>query len=263
MRKTLRGISAAAVGALLLTGCSELDFDPESFTETGSEETSVNEETSGVAEDEAADASTAGSHDLDGDNPLVNDLTLTDPEEAEALLGDMIVDSNSMEGYEKDSDYPTWYAASTNGWDDYDLPEGCNVREAVLIRDAEEVEVEEDCTVTSGVWIDPYEGFEVTDPSDIDIEHVVPTSGHYAVGGRDATQDERVEFAHAPIVLVVSHYSTNRSKGDQGPESWKPDEEAECLYALRWIEIKDDFDLPLLDEAERGALNEFLDTCEV
>lgn len=270
MRKLTQGIGAVAVSAMLLSGCSESDFDLESLSE--GENTPASEEVEeasaaedeGSGDDEAQEASSdVDSQGLDSDNPMVNDLTLTDASEAESLLGDLDVGSNSMAGYEKDTHYPTWYSASTNGWDGYDLPDGCNVREAVLIRDAEEVEVEEDCTVTSGVWIDPYEGFEITEPSDIDIEHIVSTSGHWAAGGTDMTQDERTEFAHSPIVLVVSHYSTNRSKGDQGPESWTPDEESKCLYALRWIEIKDTYDLPLLSEDERGALGEFLDTCEV
>jgi hypothetical protein len=54
----------------------------------------------------------------------------------------------------------------------------------------------------------------------------------------------------------------NRSKGDRGPEAWKPpDDSYWCEYAVIWIGVKAEYGLSV-NERERAALDEMLGTCE-
>lgn len=49
-------------------------------------------------------------------------------------------------------------------------PDGCDTRDAVLVRDGQNVTITSDCEVT-GTWYSIYDGVTVTDPSDLDIDH--------------------------------------------------------------------------------------------
>ena len=50
----------------------------------------------------------------------------------------------------------------------------CDTREYVLQRDGTDVEVDDDCTATSGTWYSDYDGATWTDGGDLDIDHIVP-----------------------------------------------------------------------------------------
>ena len=55
--------------------------------------------------------------------------------------------------------------------------------------------------------------------------------------------------------------NVNESKGDDGPEDWKPPLESfYCKYAEAWVEVKSFYGLTVT-EAESGALGDMLDTC--
>ena len=53
----------------------------------------------------------------------------------------------------------------------------------------------------------------------------------------------------------------NQSKGDRGPEEWKPPLQSfYCTYARSWVQVKSDYDLTVT-EAEKAALSDMLDSC--
>jgi hypothetical protein len=53
----------------------------------------------------------------------------------------------------------------------------------------------------------------------------------------------------------------NQSKGDKGPEAWKPPRKAYwCTYSKRWISIKHHWDLSVTS-AEKAALKQMLSRC--
>jgi hypothetical protein len=179
---------------------------------------------------------------------------------AEATLdGLKVSEPGSMSGYSREK-FPHWSKANKFGWDP--PQSSCDARQAALIRDGEGVEVGSECKVQSGTWPDPYTAKTFTNPSDIDTDHVVPLANAWRSGASSWDTEERERYANDPEVLLSVEDNANQSKGDKGPEAWKPPNKAEwCDYAVRWIGIKAKYDLSV-NEREKGALVEMLDTCE-
>jgi Protein of unknown function (DUF1524) len=176
-----------------------------------------------------------------------------------ALDGLEVLEPGSMSGYSREK-FRHWSKASEFGWDP---PQpSCDAREAALIRDGETVEIGSECKVQSGTWLDPYTSQTFTNPSDIDTDHVVPLANAWRSGASEWDKDARERYANDPEVLLSVEDNANQSKGDKGPEAWKPPNEAEwCDYAVRWIGIKDKYDLSV-NAQEKEALVEMLDACE-
>jgi hypothetical protein len=182
-----------------------------------------------------------------------------DASEARELLEGLAVSPpGSMAGYSREL-FPHWNGAEEHGWD---VPHpSCDVRDAALLRDGEDVVVADGCDIESGSWPDPYTGRTFSDPSDIDIDHVVPLANAWRSGASGWDEDERETYANAPEVLLSVEDDANQEKGDKGPEAWKPPNEAVwCDYAARWVGIKADYDLSV-NEQEKAALQEMLETC--
>lgn len=100
----------------------------------------------------------------------------------------------------------------------------CDTRETVLKRDGTNVVVSSACAATSGSWYSPYDGATWTAASDVDIDHLVPLSNAWKSGAAAWTTAQRQTFANDltnPQLLAVTD-NVNQSKGDQGPEDWKP-----------------------------------------
>jgi hypothetical protein len=165
----------------------------------------------------------------------------------------------SMAGYDRE-DFPHWSDAQEFGWDVSDS--ACDVREAALIRDGEDVAVGEGCDVESGRWLDPYTKRTYTDPLDIDIDHLVPLANAYRSGASEWDEAERERYANDPDNLLSVEDNANQEKGDKGPEAWKPPNRAIwCSYAKRWIGVKSGYALTI-NPQEKAALREMLATCE-
>ena len=106
------------------------------------------------------------------------------------LRGLEVAHVGSMAGYSRE-EFPHWAPDGTEfGWDESDG--SCDVRDDALIRDGSGVEVDEDCSITAGEWLDPYTGTTLTDSEDVDIDHVVPLANAWRSGaaGWDEGQKE-------------------------------------------------------------------------
>lgn len=159
----------------------------------------------------------------------------------------------SMRGYSRDR-FSHWLTV-----------DGCDVRQTVLARDGEDVETEgDDCRVTAGTWHSAFDGATLTDPADLDIDHMVPLANSWRTGAAEWDDDRRADFANdldTPQLIAVSATS-NRAKGDQDPSQWKPSERGYwCQYAHDWITVKHHWELRVTQE-EKDALADMLDTCE-
>jgi hypothetical protein len=183
-----------------------------------------------------------------------------DPAEARQALQEFEINpAGTMAGYSREK-FPHWSDAQEYGWDIQDS--SCDVRDAALIRDGENVQVGEGCDVTSGEWFDPYTGNTYADPSEIDIDHIVPLANAWRSGASSWDEQQREQYANDPEVVLSVEDNANQEKGDKGPEAWKPPRrEVWCDYAIRWVGIKAEYDLSV-NEQEKFALEEMLDTCQ-
>ena len=138
------------------------------------------------------------------------------------LEGLTVAPSGSMAGYSREA-FPHWSSeAASYGWPE---PDGsCDVRDAALIRDGEGVEIDDGCSIIAGMWLDPYTGQTLTDSSEVDIDHVVPLANAWRSGASSAgwSTADREAYANDPKVLLSADDAANQTKGDKGPEAWKP-----------------------------------------
>lgn len=203
----------------------------------------------GLAELEIPQDLAGGSGTDRGNTPAATTQTLESLE---------VAPPGSMAGYSREK-FPHWEDAEEFGWNVPDT--ACDVRDAALIRDGRGVRVGEDCDITFGEWRDPYAGRTYSDPSEIDIDHVVPLANAWRSGASSWDEDLRERYANDPDVVLSAEAGENRSKGDKGPEAWKPPlRSVWCDYATRWIEIKADYDLSVTRQ-EKMALEQMLGTC--
>lgn len=120
------------------------------------------------------------------------------------------------------------------------------------------------CKVASGTWVGPYTGVEFTDPSDLDIDHMVPLANAHRSGAWAWDAAEKRAYANDLSYaghLIATSASANRSKGSRGPANWKPSLQSYwCTYAVDWITIKVRWDLTAT-ALELAALRDMLGTC--
>ena len=139
----------------------------------------------------------------------------------------------------------------------------CDTRDVVLQRDGQSVVTAAECKITKGTWLSVYDGKSVTDPQDIDIDHMVPLANAWRTGAAGWTDQQREDFANdldRPQLIAVTATS-NRSKGDQDPSEWKPPrQDYWCTYAQSWITVKAYWKLNVT-AAEKAALADMLGTC--
>lgn len=177
-----------------------------------------------------------------------------DPGAARAQLSTLTVAApRAMTGYSREH-FPHW---TQQGGD-------CDTREVVLKRDGTHVVTGSACKVTGGQWLSWYDNKQISDPTTLDIDHMVPLANAWRSGADAWTDDKRSQFANdltRPQLLAVSA-TTNRAKGDQDPSQWKPPYRGYwCQYAQRWIAVKQYWRLTVT-EAEKAALVDMLGTCQ-
>jgi hypothetical protein len=183
------------------------------------------------------------------------------PSEAGAMLREIAVaPAGSMAGYSRE-EFPLWAEDGTEfGWDE---PDGsCDVRDDALVRDGRGVEVDEDCSITAGKWLDPYTGATLEDSEDVDIDHIVPLANAWRSGASAWDENRRETYANDPGVLLSVDDAANQTKGDKSPEAWlPPNADYRCEYARRWISIKHHWNLTVTSQ-EKATLQELLQGCK-
>lgn len=170
-----------------------------------------------------------------------------------ALL--VIDDRPSPDGTYRREDWPHW--SDTDG-------NGCDARQDALVAWSvvpATVDRAGTCKVVAGSWVSPYDGRTTNNPSDVDVDHLVPLENAFVSGGWRWTAGQRRAFANEQAELVVTSATSNRSKGSKPPNEWRPTDRASwCAYAVGWVEIKQRWSLTATT-AERDALGQMLDTC--
>ena len=175
---------------------------------------------------------------------------------AHAELGALQIDDHSQPGsqYVRD-DWPHWADVDGNG---------CDARQDALIAwsvVAATVNRAGTCKVIAGSWVSPYDGITTTVPGDFDVDHLVPLENAFISGGWRWDVTRRRAFANNPDELVVASATSNRTKGSDPPNQWRPpNHDSWCAYATGWIDVKVAWGLSATTE-ERDALGQMLDTC--
>ncbi len=168
---------------------------------------------------------------------------------------------------EPPDDLPRYDRADWRHWTDADGDCQDTRQEVLVAESASRVTYGDDrqCRVEAGRWWDPYTGAVLTDPGDLDIDHLVPLANAHRSGGWTWSQERKRLFANdlgygAHLIAVTA--SANRAKGAKGPEEWRPpDESYWCRYATDWARVKRAWDLTVT-AAEAVALREMLQTCD-
>ncbi|WP_183097844.1 HNH endonuclease family protein [Nocardioides pelophilus] len=122
-------------------------------------------------------------------------------------------------------------------WVDAD-GDGCSTRTEVL-------DIESETSVTcsnlaGGRWFSYYDRVSWTDPSRIDIDHMVPLAEAWDSGARNWTAAQREAYAndlgdYRTLVGVTD--SVNSAKGDQDIAEWKPTYD-KCRYLREYVAVK-------------------------
>ena len=144
--------------------------------------------------------------------------------------------------------------------------DGCNTREEVLIAESTSpAQVDAfGCKVIAGNWYSPYDGVTHSDPSDLDIDHLVPLKEAWDSGAHSWSAAKRRQFANdlsdARSLIAVTA-GENRSKGDKDPSNWMPDRrEYWCTYISDWVAVKARWGLSM-DQSEAGRVRRIAASC--
>jgi hypothetical protein len=117
------------------------------------------------------------------------------------------------------------------------------------------------CVVVSGIWNDPFSGRTFSNPSKLDIDHVVPLREAHQSGAWKWSRNKKKKYANYMKNrnhLMAVFLSENRSKGYRDPAEWLPlNKDYWKTYARIWIEIKNQWGLSV-DKKELDALKRIL-----
>ena len=118
------------------------------------------------------------------------------------------------------------------------------------------------CAVTSGLWICPFTGKRITDPSELHVDHMVPLAEAHRSGAYNWSYAKRKAYANdlsSPRTLVAVDAGANMSKSASDPAEWLPDRNP-CGYVRDWVSIKQRWGLSF-DPRERRAIDQVLSNC--
>jgi hypothetical protein len=174
-----------------------------------------------------------------------------------ALLQTIRVENEYQVGYDR---------ALFDHWRDID-GDGCDSRDQVLKRDSISLPQVDpvNCNVIAGDWVSPYDGGKWSNPSDIDIDHVVALKEAWDSGAWAWSAAQRKAFANdtsdSRTLLAVTD-SVNQSKSDKDPSNWLPPLQSyTCTYLGNWIAVKVRWSLSM-DSSEFGRIKNLLQsTC--
>jgi hypothetical protein len=143
-----------------------------------------------------------------------------------------------------------------------------DTRQEVLISESIEPVILDDkgCRVISGRWYDPFTGNTFADPSDLDIDHLVPLKEAHLSGAHSWTEERRRFYANDlsnEDSLIAVSKSANRSKGAKDVALWlPPNKYFHCEYVRRWVAVKETWGL-VIDEIEADAIAPIMAKCRL
>lgn len=170
-----------------------------------------------------------------------------------SVLGTITVQNEYKTGYSRLL-FKHWVDANGNG---------CDTREEVLIAESfSKAQVDAyGCKVIEGDWLSMYDNVTHTNPSELDIDHMVALKEAWDSGAWNWTSTKRQTFANDlsdPRALIAVTAGQNRSKGEKDPSQWIPPQTSyTCTYLSEWIAIKAHWKLSM-DQSEFGRIKNLL-----
>lgn len=111
------------------------------------------------------------------------------------------------------------------------------------------------CKVITGRWFCPYTGKFYTNPSLLDIDHLIPLKHAHMSGGAEWNKERKKEFANYindPRNLIAVYRGANRQKGAKGPHEWMPKFKPYwCSYLEDWVYIKFKWGLTMTSDEQQ------------
>ncbi|HET9499682.1 MAG TPA: excalibur calcium-binding domain-containing protein [Marmoricola sp.] len=96
------------------------------------------------------------------------------------------------------------------------------------------------CDIRRGKWYSYYDGRTWTNPSDVDIDHLVPLKEAWDSGAKRWNSETRQRYANDLAdgrTLVAVTDNVNQSKSDRDPAEWLP-RYGKCRYVAEWTATK-------------------------
>ena len=126
-------------------------------------------------------------------------------------------------------------------WIDEDR-DGLNTRHEVLAEESLIKPVISNNKVIKGKWFDKYTGKYFTNPSDLDIDHLVPLKNAHISGASNWSKRKKnryYNYLKYDNHLIAVSKNANRNKSDKSPVEWlPPNKEYQCEYVREWYKIK-------------------------
>jgi hypothetical protein len=152
---------------------------------------------------------------------------------SKVLLAHLTTAREHPAGYKR-SLFRTWVDANHDG---------CNTRAEVLITEAKKrPRIGRRCRLSHGRWVSPYDGMSTTNPSRLDIDHLVPLAEAWQSGAWRWAKRTRTAYGNdlgyaADLIAVSAH--ANRSKGQKEPFAYLPPRRKyDCAYTAHWVAVK-------------------------
>ncbi len=174
-------------------------------------------------------------------------------EDAKSVLSSIRVENEYKTGYKRNL-FIHWADLDGNG---------CDTREEVLMRDSlSKPQVDPyRCYVVAGDWASPYDGKNLSDRGDVDIDHVVALKEAWDSGAWAWSESQRKAYANDMTdrrTLIAVTDRVNMSKSDKDPSNWMPPLRSYwCTYLGDWISVKARWSLSM-DQSEFGRISNLL-----
>lgn len=158
----------------------------------------------------------------------------------------------------------TGYARAEFG-DGWAKVNGCTTRQIILYRDLEQVVLEDECDVQSGILNDPYTGerivFSKEKSSNVQIDHVIALSDAWQKGAQLLSKERRIQLANDPLELLAVSGKENQAKSDGDAATWLPKNKYfRCTYIARQIAVKQKYSL-WVTQSEYDVMKQILSGC--
>jgi hypothetical protein len=138
----------------------------------------------------------------------------------------------------------------------------CDLREVILERDSiTPVDTDGDGCRDDGDVIDPYTG-ETVPAALAQIDHVMSKKDAWDTGAWQWSMVQRRIFFTDTANLRAVRGTLNESKGDRGPDQWRPPKQGWCAYSVIYTATAARWQLELTP-AKKAALSEMHTTCGV